>query len=96
MIVGIGYFEIFIPGSRSLKDKRRVVNSLRQKLQRKNLSVAIFDEDSLWKRVDLGVALVSSSPHKAREVLKEVKELIESFSEVVLTQSKLDYWEEEK
>ncbi len=96
MIVGIGYFEIFIPGSRSLKDKRKVVESFRQKLQRKNLSVAIFDEDSSWKRVNLGVALVSSSPYEAKKVFKEVKELIESFSDVVLTQSRLNYWEEEK
>jgi hypothetical protein len=96
MVIGIGYFEIFIPGSRSLKDKRRVVNSLRQKLQHKNLSVAIFDEDSLWKRVDVGVALVSSSHRRAKEILKEVEESIENFSEVVLTQSRLDYWEEEQ
>ncbi len=96
MVVGIGYFELFIPGSRSLKDKRRLVNSLRQKLQRKNLSVAIFDEDSLWKRVDIGVAFVSPSAGGAEKVLKEVQELIEGFSEVVLTRRRVDFWEEEE
>ncbi len=54
--------EIDIPHAQSLKDRRQVVRSLKDKLRHSfNLSVAELDEGLVWNRATLGVATISSS-----------------------------------
>ena len=54
--------EIEIPHAQSLKDRRQVVRSLKDKLRHGfNLSVAELDEGLVWNRATLGIATVSSS-----------------------------------
>jgi uncharacterized protein YlxP (DUF503 family) len=54
--------ELSIPHSRSLKDRRQVVRSLKDKLRQGfNVSVAELDESVTWQSATLGVAAVSSS-----------------------------------
>jgi uncharacterized protein YlxP (DUF503 family) len=61
MVIGILQFELFIHGAESLKDKRRVVSSVKDKLQREHhVSVA---EVALQDRMDvahLGLAIVGN------------------------------------
>jgi uncharacterized protein YlxP (DUF503 family) len=54
--------ELSIPHSRSLKDRRQVVRSLKDKLRQGfNVSVAELDESVTWQSATLGVAAVSNS-----------------------------------
>ncbi|GAC1356546.1 MAG: hypothetical protein NVSMB3_02830 [Acidobacteriaceae bacterium] len=54
--------EIEIPHAQSLKDRRQVVRSLKDKLRQGfNLSVAELDEGLVWNRATLGIATISSS-----------------------------------
>jgi len=61
MVIGILQFELLIHGAESLKDKRRVISSVRDRLHREHqVSVA---EVGLQDRMDvarLGLAMVSS------------------------------------
>ena len=51
-----------MPWSRSLKDKRRVVKSLKDRLRgRHNISLAEVDGQDLWQRAVLGIAAVGSA-----------------------------------
>ena len=62
MHVGILQFEIVIPGSVSLKDKRRVVKSLKDRLHRAHLvSVAEVGALDHHRIALMGVAMVSNS-----------------------------------
>jgi len=55
-----GKIELFIPASHSLKERRRIVTSVKSSLQNKfNISVIDSSEDNVWQRATLGVALVS-------------------------------------
>jgi len=65
MHVGILQFEVVIPGSASLKDKRRVVKSLKDRLHRAHLvSVAEVGALDHHRLALMGVAMVSNSaPH---------------------------------
>ncbi len=65
MHVGILQFELVVPGSMSLKDKRRVVKSLKDRLHRAHLvSVAEVGALDHHRLALLGVAMVSNSvPH---------------------------------
>jgi uncharacterized protein YlxP (DUF503 family) len=59
----LGYYqiEIFIPGALSLKDKRFVVQSLKDRVKKKfNVSVAELDGSETWQRSVIGMAMVSN------------------------------------
>jgi len=77
MIIGICKIALFIPGSQSLKDRRRVVKSLKQKLRNEfNLSVAEVEDENLWQRATLGLAVVASDGQFADQVLAKAVDLV--------------------
>ena len=54
--------EIRIEGAHSLKDKRQVVRSMKDRLRAKfNVSVAELETTDLWQRATIGAVSVSSS-----------------------------------
>ena len=54
--------EIRIEGARSLKDKRQVMRSLKDRLRQKfNVAVSELDSTGLWQRATLGVVSLSDS-----------------------------------
>lgn len=54
--------QLRIPLSRSLKDRRQVVRSLKDKLRHGfNVSVAELDEPATWQSATIGIAAISSS-----------------------------------
>ena len=73
MIIGILQFELLIHGSESLKDKRRVVRSVKDRLHREHqVSVGeIATQDSL-NVATLGLALVGSDGRHVGEVLDQI------------------------
>ena len=69
MVVGLLSVELHIPGARSLKEKRFVLRSVRDRLRKFNVAVAEVEYQDLWQRAGLGVVTVSSSqPHADREL----------------------------
>ncbi len=65
--------DLVIPGARSLKDKRRVVKSLKQLLRnRYNCSVAETDHQDRWGRARLTVCVVSNDSRHANTQLNEI------------------------
>lgn len=62
MPIGKLTLEIDIPHAHSLKDRRQVVRSLKEKLRHGfNLSIAELDEGLVWNRATVGVACISGS-----------------------------------
>ncbi len=61
MIVGIMKIEIYISGSRSLKDKRKVIKSIKDKIRKNfNVSIAETDYQDKWQRSLLGISQVAN------------------------------------
>ena len=61
MPVGLLTLDIHIPDAQSLKDKRQVIRSLKDKLRRQfNVAVAELDHHDLWQRSVVGVVTASS------------------------------------
>lgn len=73
MVLGILQFDLVIPGSESLKDKRRVVRSVKDRLHREHMvSVA---EVGLLETLDvarLGLALVGSDGQRVGQTLDRI------------------------
>lgn len=77
MIVGTLKVRLMIRESRSLKDKRRVVRSLKDRIRHAfNVSVAELDALDSPQQAVLGVALVTNEKRFAQEVLSQVLNLI--------------------
>jgi hypothetical protein len=61
MVIGSGILEILIPDSRSLKDKRSVLNRILKRTQNTfNISIAEVGLQDLWGRARIGFSIVGN------------------------------------
>jgi uncharacterized protein YlxP (DUF503 family) len=73
--VGVLTLELRLENSFSLKDKRQVVRSLKDRLRRKfNVAVAEIDYQELWQRAAVAAVTVSSDHAYAERLLQSVEE----------------------
>jgi uncharacterized protein YlxP (DUF503 family) len=67
--------EVRIEHAQSLKDRRQVVRSLKEKLQHGfNISVAEMDEAVTWQSATIGIAAVSGSRDYLSGLMKQVED----------------------
>jgi uncharacterized protein YlxP (DUF503 family) len=70
---------LLIRESHSLKSRRRVLRSLKDRIRsRFNVSVADVGDQNLWQRAELAVAVVSNDGRFANEMLSKVLNLVGS------------------
>src|SRR6266516_4854017 len=83
MLVAMCRFDLRIPGSNSLKEKRHVVKTLTASLRSKfNIAVAEVDHQELWQRTAIGVSAVASEGYHLKRVMREVERHIDTFPAV--------------
>jgi len=91
IIVGLCTVELFIPGSQSLKDKRQVLLSLKDRLREKfNLSVAEVDGQDLWQKAVLGLACEANEGRYVNQVCDQALNLIRNVPAVEIVQSRVE------
>ncbi|MGI0149130.1 MAG: DUF503 domain-containing protein [Thermoplasmata archaeon] len=91
MMVGVLTVDLAIFDAQTLKDKRRVVLGLKQKLrQRFNVSVAEVDTADKAKRCRLGLAMICGESRPLHSQFDQMVDLIRSAAGVTL----LDYQRE--
>lgn len=80
MVVGIVRVDLHLPGARSLKDKRQVVRSMKERIrERVHASVAEVEYQDLWQRAALGIAVVAEDGAQVHELLNSARNIVESF-----------------
>ncbi|MBL8745704.1 MAG: DUF503 domain-containing protein [Phycisphaerae bacterium] len=104
MVIGVLQFELTIPHSQSLKDKRRVVKSLKDRLHREHMvSIAEISALDEHRTAVMALTLVSNSAPHASETLDRVIEKLRSIPEArlgsvtreLIHESELDWHEAE-
>ena len=66
--------ELRIEGAQSLKDKRQVLRSLKDKLRNGfNVAVAELDASDLWQRATIGVVSISGSQDYLEGLMQNVE-----------------------
>jgi uncharacterized protein YlxP (DUF503 family) len=81
VVVGVIGWEIQLFEARSLKDKRRVVKSLKERLRNRfNLSVAETDHQDSWQRAEITASVVATDRRRAESILDRADRLVESQS----------------
>jgi hypothetical protein len=78
MFVGVLQVDLLIRGNTSLKGKRQVLRSIKDRTRQKfNVSIAEVDNNDLWQRATLGICCASNDKLHANRVLSEVVNFIE-------------------
>lgn len=75
--MGVMVWELHLPACQSLKDKRAVIKSLKDRLHNRfNVSAAETAHHDLWQRAELTAAVVSTDRRHAESVLREADRLV--------------------
>ena len=73
MPIGLLILEIGIPDAHSLKDKRQVLRSLKDRLRHRfNVAVAELDHLDVWQSSTIGIVTISNSAAHATQQLETV------------------------
>jgi uncharacterized protein YlxP (DUF503 family) len=73
MPVGVLTLDIQIPYAHSLKEKRAVLQKMRDRLRsRFNVAVAELDHEDVWQHATLGVVSISDSQPLLESVFRQV------------------------
>jgi uncharacterized protein YlxP (DUF503 family) len=72
--IGVLTLELHIEHSHSLKDKRQVVRSLKDRLRAKfNVATAEIDHQDSWQRAVVGVVTLAADRARVQQVLQLVE-----------------------
>jgi uncharacterized protein len=82
--------ELELPFSSSLKDKRQTLRSLKDRLRRKNVSVVESENQDLWQRATVEIALAAVSRGAAEEKREDLRRTLLNYEELAI----LDWREE--
>lgn len=79
MVVGVVGWELQLFGPQSLKEKRRLVKSLKERLRtRFNVSVAETDHHDMWQRAEITACVVATDRRRAESILDRADRLVEA------------------
>jgi hypothetical protein len=79
MVIGVRSWELHLVGAHSLKEKRSVIKSLKDRLHNQfNVSVAETAHHDLWQRAELTACVVATDRRQAESVMQQADRLVES------------------
>ena len=91
VVIALLTLDIYIPHAQSLKDKRMVVRSLKDRLRTKfNVSVSEVDHQDLLQRSSVSVVIVGSDEKFLEKVLREAAEEAERLAPECMIQSNIE------
>lgn len=91
MIVGTLKVELHILGESSLKGKRMILKSLKDRTRNRfNVSVAEIDDMDKWQKATLGISCVGRDKRYINGVLSKVMDLINQSNSVELIDCEME------
>jgi uncharacterized protein YlxP (DUF503 family) len=73
MIVGVLVIEILIYSSASLKEKRFVIKSIKDRIKNKyNVSIAELRYQDKWQRSEIGIAVIGNQQSYVEQSLQKI------------------------
>ena len=77
-IVGLRMFDLHINGTQSLKEKRFVLRSVKDRIaNRFNVSIAEVGHQDKWQRAEIAVVTVSGQRQRVEQTLDAVRALLD-------------------
>jgi len=86
MSIGLLLLDCYIPESQSLKDKRRILSSLSERLRRQfNIAIAEVEYQDQWQRAQLAIVLVNTNWRMLQSSMSKLTEYIDRDRRVEIT-----------
>ena len=86
MVVGVSIFELHLPEARSLKQKRKVVKGLIERIHRRfRVSIAETDHHDLHQRSEISIAAIARSEADGQRLMDSIRDIIEDEYQAQLT-----------
>ncbi|RLC48198.1 MAG: DUF503 domain-containing protein [Candidatus Cloacimonadota bacterium] len=80
MIIRVKIYNMYLPLSQSLKDKRSVIKSIITKIHNKfNVSISEIDNLNKCKYCTIGIALITNNNAYADNVFSKIEDFIDSY-----------------
>ncbi|MDA8016470.1 MAG: DUF503 domain-containing protein [Thermoanaerobaculia bacterium] len=78
MVIGVSIFELHLPHSRSLKQKRKVVRGMVDRIHKRfKVSIAETDHHDLHQRAEIGLCLIAQNESEAWRLLDSIRSIVD-------------------
>jgi hypothetical protein len=91
MVIGLLSVELYIPHAQSLKDKRMVLRSIKDRLKKFNVAVAEVAHQDVWQRAGLGIVAISTTSAHVDQELAKVADEIDRVEPGLMTRSEVEF-----
>ena len=91
--MNLGYcsLKFFLHGNNSLKGKRKVIRTIKDRLRNKfNVSVAEVGDQDVWQNIHLGVAAVSADAQYLNGLLQQVVNFVDNMHLAEMTDCQME------
>ena len=93
MIIGLLTLEIYIPYSHSLKEKRKTLNKIKDRLKKKyNIAFAELSYLNKWQRSKIGLVTLNAQKSMVEKIFQSVIREIEENIEGEILQKEIVYF----
>jgi uncharacterized protein YlxP (DUF503 family) len=93
MIIGLLTIELYIPYSHSLKEKRKTLNRIKDRLKKKfNIAFAELDYQNKWQRSKIGLVTLNTQKRMVDQIFQKIIREIEENIEGEILQSEILYF----
>ncbi|UCH97919.1 MAG: DUF503 domain-containing protein [Candidatus Aminicenantes bacterium] len=77
MIVGIMVLDLHSNSTHSLKEKRKIVSSMKEKLKNKfNISLIESDYQDLWQKIQITIAMVANTKTIVEKAFDQMEDFV--------------------
>ena len=92
MVVGICRLDLYIHGSASLKDKRQVLKSVKDRIRNRfNASIAEVADHDKWQRGVLGFSMIGNDKNHLDAGMQGILSLLDGVAELQVLNSDLQF-----
>jgi uncharacterized protein YlxP (DUF503 family) len=92
MVTGLLIVDLYIPQSQSLKNKRKIVKGILDRLRsRFNVSYAEVSNRDQWQRATLGIACVNTDQAHANATLSHAIDLLDQVDGAEIIESRMEF-----
>ncbi len=90
-VVGLLSLELYLPNASSLKEKRMVLRSVKDRLRKFNIAIAETDHQNLWQRARLDVVAISTDTKTVDQALAAAENEIERVHPGLVCDSRVEF-----
>jgi uncharacterized protein YlxP (DUF503 family) len=91
LVVGLLSVECYLPAAQSLKDKRMVLRSVKDRLKKFNVSVAEVEHQAVWQRAGLAIVSVSNEREHLDQTFSAALDEIDRVEPGLVTRSEIEW-----